>query len=242
MTLRIIAFVLALLLANAPAFAAVTYDAVSSSSCQGCSGDSWSHTTSGANTFMLCGGGIQDFAGGTTIDAFHYNGVGNPLTFKDTQDASAEFISLVYKRTAPTTGANTVAITYSQAVNSTLGCVTFAGVDQTTPDGTSAKNSDTDGNVSASITIPADGAGASFTVYNEDPGACSNSISSQDERFEICNADFDVQGTGSTTTGTGTVAMEVTFAAANPGAIVAVPVNPVAVAPTSAVKRRMSVQ
>jgi hypothetical protein len=237
---RIIAALLIALLLDAPAWAVVVYDAASSSACDGCTGDSWSHTTgAGSNTFMLCAANVYDAATGTTIDAFTYNSLA--LTAKDSAAASSEFFSAVYKRTAPTTGANTVAITYSQAVNSTTGCLTFSGVDQATPDGTSVTDSNSSGSLSASITIPANGAGASFAVYNEDGVSCTDSTSGQTERFQVCNGDFGVQGMGSTTTSTGSVAMTWTLNAANTAAMVAVPISESAGAPAAAGSSRIMV-
>jgi hypothetical protein len=235
---RIFAFVLALILSNAPAFAAVTVDAVSSSACTGCSGDSWSHTTTGANTFMLCGGGYQDFIGGTTV-GFTYNSLA--LTHVNSGSINT-FVAPMYRRIAPTTGANTVAVTYSQIVNSALGCVTFAGVDQATPNGTSAIDDSTTGSLSAAITIPANGFGASFAVWNPGGVACSDSTTTQTEQIEICDGLFNVEGLASTHGSSGAISMDWTLPTTDYAAMVAVPINEVAAAPSSAMKRRISVQ
>jgi hypothetical protein len=219
---RLIAVLFVLLLADAPALAAVAYDAVSSSACTGCSSDSWSHTTTGANTFMACGSSIQDFIGSTTISAFTYNSVS--LASENSASNNIYFARL-YKLAAAATGANTVAITYNQIANSATGCMTFTGVDPATPTGTSVTDNSSTGSLSASITIPANGMGASIAAYDESLASCSDSTSGQTERYEVCNDDFGIQGMGSNTASTGSVAMTWTLNATNPAAMVAVPIN-----------------
>jgi hypothetical protein len=236
---RLLVLVLLVLLCDVPAWGAVAYDTFSESGCAGCDTDSWSHTTTGSNTFMLCGGGVHDFGGSTTI-GITYNSAA--LTVKDSAVSSA-YIATVYKRTAPTTGTNTVAVTYSQAVNSALGCLTFTGVDQGTPDGTAVTAADTVGTLDASITVLADGMGASFAAYSDSGnGACVDSTAGETERFEICSdVGAGVQGMASTTTSTGTVVMDWTFVTASYSALVAIPINPAGAAGSSS-RRIIQVQ
>jgi hypothetical protein len=231
-----LAVLLVLLLFDAPAWAAVAYDTVSSSACTGCTNDSWSHTTTGTNTFMMCGGGFNDSSGGTTITAMTYSAQALTVIADETPSGTAEFRAIVYKRTAPATGANAVVITYSQAVNSTLGCLTFTGVDQATPDEAETFDNDNSDGLSVGLTVPADGMGAAFGVYNEDV-SCTNSTTTNTERFNLCNDDFNVQGMGSTTATTGVTSMNYTTAATDAAVLIAVPINPAAGA-AAAIRRR----
>ncbi len=220
--------ILALLLIDFPAWAGVAYDTFSQSACTGCSGDSFSHTTTGSDTFMLCGGGYDD--GTNTVDVFTYD-TSQALTLENTDTEGSRRV-IMYKRIAPTSGAHLAEITYSGAVNSTLGCLTFTGVHQVSPVGTSGISSDTSGALSVPITVAANGMGASFAVYSDVAGSCNDSTTTQTERFEICNDTFADHGMGSTTTSTGSFSMDWTFADASYGAMAAVPINQAAAAAT----------
>ncbi len=221
---RLLISILFLLLCDVPAWGAVAYDTFSQSACTGCSSDSWSHTTTGANTFLICGGGYNDvFGGTTTIDTFTINSL--PLALEATDNSDSIFFAVMYRRTAPTAGAQTVAITYNQVTNHALGCMTFTGVDQSSPTGTSATNNGTSGGLSASITVPASGMGASFATVGAGGVSCENNSTSQDEKFELCNDDFTVAGMGATTASTGSVAMDWTFYGVHYSAMVAVPIH-----------------
>jgi hypothetical protein len=222
-----------LLLIATPALGAVAYDTFSESACSGCTGDSWSHTTTGSNTLILCGAGNE---GAATVSAFTHNSLS--LTLVDS-DAISSYNGFMYQRVAPTTGAQTVAITYSEATNSTLGCLTFTGTHQVSPLGTAATNTDSAiGFVDATITIPANGMGASLAIYGNDPGVgCSDATTTQTEKFELCDGP-SLLGLGSTTASTGSVAMDWTFPAVDYSVIVAAPINEAAAA---AVRRRKAI-
>lgn len=125
---------------------AIAKDATSSAHAQGASSLSWSHTCSGSNRLLIVHSGTNGTPVSTT--GVTYNSVALTSRWSTSQNwTAASGWSLV----APATGANTVAITLSAAEDTEFGqAISYTGVDQTTPHGTSQTAS----GVSASPAVP----------------------------------------------------------------------------------------
>lgn len=122
---------------------AVAFDAVGPSSAGTSSHDltslSWSHTCTGSDRLLTVAVALNPGAGAATMTAT-YNGVSmTSLGTVAANNQTSGFVQ-VWQLVAPATGANTVAIASSGPTPQSLvgGSVSFTGVDQVTPCGTSA--------------------------------------------------------------------------------------------------------
>jgi hypothetical protein len=121
---------------------------------------SWSHTTgTGFNRLLLVAVGVHVATGDpTTVASVTYGGV--PLTQVITALYSAgnpRVRSYVFNLTNPTSGTNTIAVTFAASTLYVCGAVTYSGVDQTNPIQTS--NTATGSGISQSVTVTVSGAG-----------------------------------------------------------------------------------
>ncbi|MFZ1721290.1 MAG: hypothetical protein WAU07_02180 [Microgenomates group bacterium] len=128
---------------------AVTYDAVTTSTSA-----SFSHTTSGSDRVLL----VYTYAFNANVDpdvtGITYNGVSmSKVTESSIQYVANRYIEVqVWQLVAPATGSNTVSITYAGTYTKTsASAISFTGVDQSTPIGSSGTNSST--NAHPSVTF-----------------------------------------------------------------------------------------
>jgi hypothetical protein len=208
---------LLLILWASPALADVAYDAVSSGAGTNVSSLSWDHTVTGSNTVLYCGAAV--------------NGSGAPtgMTYNSaamTEISSATvggFYVRVYRKIAPTTSTNSVAITLSGNGDFAVGCISVTGANQSAPEGTIVTDAHTTTPLEAGLTIAANGMGLSFG-FDKETASCTAHTSTNDERYDLCDSGPEIGAFGSTTTSTGSVTMGWTGMAGNYKGIVGVPV------------------
>jgi hypothetical protein len=226
------------LLAAELASAAVVFDAVSTGSVTGGSSIGPIHTMSAStNRLLLCGVSGND-AGGSTVTVA-YNGA-SMASIGFAQMTGIYHVE-VFALTAPATGANTVSVNSNQTSDYVVGCISFTGVDQTTPLGTVVTENHTNTTLSSEIAIPTGGMGASFG-FDREPGNCGAHTSSNTERYDLCDAGSNIGGFGSTSSSPGSVSMVWTGLAGHYVGQVAVPINAAAAASSVRVIGRPQVQ
>jgi hypothetical protein len=225
---RFLAALLIFLCIDGPAFAAVVYDTISTSSCTGCSTDSWSHTTAAGSDLLILCDLIWGNFNTTTVTDYTYNG--DALSFVGAASPNANE-AMIYSRVSPDTGANAVEYNLGAAANVVTACRTFSGVDQGTPLGTPDTDVNTStGDVSAGITVLTGGlgydAGVSRTSGSCSPVAAATG-SGQSEQYDVCNPSDEVGGFGSINTTIGAATHSWTSFTGNigPVGVIAVPIN-----------------
>lgn len=119
---------------------AIAFDnATSSIENSGTSPQTFSHTVTGTNLYLIVGILCQD-SSGNTISGVTYNGVSMTLIAAETQGGSAT--SLLYGLVAPATGANNVVVSVSSNTDGWQSCaVSYTGVLQTGSVDASAQSS-----------------------------------------------------------------------------------------------------
>ncbi len=192
-----------------------------------------SHTTAGANRLMLVGISMGNPAG-NSVASVTYNGVA--LTFVGMHaigiapdEARVEVWALV----APSTGTHNVVVNLAgpNAGGTTVGVMTFTGVDQATPLGTFVSDAGNAANGTVNVSSAADE--LVFGVIAVEAGVSDYELvpgSGQTERWDLFEA--EANGGGSTAAGASSVAISWTFDAANQWAIGAVPIHAANTAPT----------
>ena len=151
MSLRALGFALLCLLAATNGWAAVAFDAATSSDCASCTSLSWSHTTSSGSDRLLTVG-VQISGNLVTLSGVTYNSISLSGTCSAANTNGDEYRAYISELVAPATGANTVAITPSRTAFDLIGgAVTWTGAHQTTPTGTCASAT---GNSSAPSVAP----------------------------------------------------------------------------------------
>lgn len=115
----------------------------------------WSHTVSGAETLIFVGVILKIPLGGS-ISGVTYNGTS--MTLIDTMDGSnivsnSGFRNSIYYLTNPTTGSNTVSVSFTgTSASAAGGSISLTGVHQTNPLDNHNCNADTTGDATVSIT------------------------------------------------------------------------------------------
>jgi len=136
---------------------AIAFDAASSRDGATNISYSWSHTCTGANLILVVGVSIVDSGGGgpAAVTGITYNSVALTLIRRGLGGSSNA--TEMWRLIAPATGANTIAVTLSQAPvqNSMGGAVSLTGVHQTTPVDASNAATSSAGNASVSVTTVA---------------------------------------------------------------------------------------
>lgn len=89
--------------------------------------------------------GTNDYVTGVT-----YGGVA--MTKVDSQVTATTYIHYVYVLAAPASGANNVVVSTSASCNIFSSCVSYSGVDQTTPSEANAKNQTTGTSITVAVT------------------------------------------------------------------------------------------
>lgn len=136
---------------------AVAFDAVSSGGGTSQSGNgtiTLSHTCTGSNLLLIVG--VANDAGGSAgVSGITYNGTSmTALASINNSDSFANILINTYYLIAPSTGANNIVVTRSGSpvTNSSVCGISFTGVDQTTPLGTAATNTQNNGST-PSVTV-----------------------------------------------------------------------------------------
>ena len=156
MSLRALGFALLCLLAATNGWAAVAFDAATSSDCASCTSLSWSHTTSTGSDRLLTVG-TQISGAGRTLTSVTYNSVSLSTKCSEVNTNGNEYRPYISELVAPATGSNTVAITVSgSALDLIGGAVTWTGAHQTTPTGTCASATGTSTTPSVAPTVASD--------------------------------------------------------------------------------------
>ncbi len=220
---RAIALILCLFIAS-PVFGAVVYDSGGSGSVTGQPISLTTSITLGASVnAVYCGVGWTD-SGSRGVSSYTYGGAA--MTHVGTSNVGVDVAVAVYRKTAPATGAQDAVVTMeSTGSNLAQGCVGLSGVDQGTPNGTAVDGSASADTISATIAIPANGAGIAFFVHGS-TASCGSVSFGETERVDICDTDTNF-GLAISTHGTsGSTAMDVTIGEVAFLRVVAVPINP----------------
>lgn len=220
------------LLLAAPAWAAVTYDTVSSASTStsGASSLTWSHTvTSAGSNRLLVVGVASDDNTPRTVSSVTYNGVNLTQVPGGTADNLAR-VDMWYL-VNPATGANDVVVTLSGSTEFSAGATSWTGVDQTTPLGTASATAGHSSSVSLSGVSSAADEFVVDVVAIDSSSATITSDVSQASRWERGGGEataggLNVVGGQSTEAGAASVTMSWSVSATKDWAIAAVSIKP----------------
>jgi hypothetical protein len=230
MKLRLIIILLSLLIGS-PAFGAAAHDATSTSSCTGCSSDSWTHTPVGSSDLGLIGS-VHLANSSETVSSFTHNSLALSIVGSPVVSPGSSFSIEVWKRAAPSSGAQTCAYTATGATNIVGTCTTITGAHQSGLVGTEATSSVTDTSTTQDVTVPANGLALDFySVTNSGgncPGPSGTAGAGQTELFDLCSD--NIAAYGSYSTGSGTNTMSYSWAVVANAASMAVPINEAAAA------------
>lgn len=128
-----------------------TYDNVSTGTGTGATSISWTHTASGSNRCVYVGVFINTATGAEPANlAGTYDSVS--MTKLDSVAIASAEVLIVFRLANPNTGAKTVSITWTGSFDSVGAALSYTGVDQSTPDGTTTADS-SGGEVSSSIDV-----------------------------------------------------------------------------------------
>lgn len=146
------------------AYAAIAFDAFTDSAANI---NSFSHTSTGSNLVLVVGASYND--GSESITGITYNGVALTKIRRDTTGAPVDITTELWYLKAPATGANTVAITYTNnPTQRRHWAMTLTGIDQTTPLDAQNGGIGTAATISTVVTTVADNAWVVDSVmYNE---------------------------------------------------------------------------
>lgn len=154
MVTRLVTLLLSLCLAS-PGLAAVAWDATSApASAQSGTGNiTFNHTVTGSNTYILCTVPLNN---AISVSALTYNGT--TLAQLGTSTMSGVQTVEQWGLKSPSTGTNTVSITTTGTTTSwDVSCMSFTGVDQTTPTGTTVTNNGSATTITVTCSSAADG-------------------------------------------------------------------------------------
>lgn len=220
---RFLAILLWLAFASS-AWGAVAFDTTSTFIISGASSGSQAHVVTGTNPFL---GVCVTMENGvpTTVSSVAYNSVS--LTLKASLILNSGGIDQVVELwylANPATGSNSLAVTLSGSANAHVAGVSLTGVD-TAPLGTHGINSGTAAATSSAV-VTGVANGMVFNCFSHsEPTEIVTHAGHQTERI---NADTGAwRAVVTTSTSTGSVSMDETFADSGRYAHIAVPVNPV---------------
>ncbi len=127
---------------------AIAFDAASTVTPSSGTSLSWTHTCTGANRYLFA----EAFSVTDLVTGITYNSVAMAFIGKTATGAGTNFVYL-YGLAAPTTGANTITITYSGASAYTNGCgASYTGAKQTGQPEASTTNSASATSIAATVT------------------------------------------------------------------------------------------
>lgn len=187
---------------------AVAFDATSNGNGGGVTSITWTHTvtSSGSNLGLLIG--VSENNTSDHISTVKYNSISCTRILINN---SANFLSSIWKKIGPSTGANSVTVTFTSISQAQCGACSFTGCDQVTMiDG---QQSATATSTTASVSVTSTATGMIM-----DNVACDNNAStltvggSQTQRWNVTE-DADVIGGGSTKVNAGATTMSWTLGA-----------------------------
>lgn len=186
---------------------AVAFDAAVARNQNAVSSDSWSHTCTGSDRYLVVAIGVG-CAQGMTVSVT-YNGVSmssiglyNNTTFGSGAAGKAQLFGLV----APATGANTVAVTYSAGSNvGGAASISYTGVHQTSPVGTAGTNTGQN-NIGSTVTITDSVTGDMVVSAIVCDGSSSGLTAGDTQRMSEAASGY--QGGASDAAGAASVAMD----------------------------------
>jgi|SRR5215471_11863569 len=237
----ILRIVLALLIALYPStlWAAVAYDNSATNTITGTTNTiTVSMTASGTNRLVLCGVHYNDVM---AVSSVSYGG--SAMTQSTAGQVQTGGFSVdVWYLIAPATGAQTVTATLaSTGAHKILSCISFTGVDQTTPFGTCATYSGFDNPSTVTISVSASGMGAMFETNGDATNATLYTVDgSSTKRFDLASANTDFAAIGSTTASTGSVTQTVSNPLPHYASMIGCPLNQ-SITVTPGVARRLIV-
>jgi len=207
---------------------AVAFDASSThglSSASPAGTASWSHTTAAASGVILLVGGVH--TGGTNQDPSSITYGGQALTKIDsivTGTGATEISTWLYYMVNPSTGANTILVTFAASSYGAFYGASYNGVDVGNPLGTP----DTDQNSVAAINVSVTSGGGELVVDAVGRRAASTRTvdASQTQRVDNQNSDNSRWIGASEEAGAATVSMDWTFGSSNDTAQVGVSLKP----------------
>ncbi len=203
---------------------AIAKDATSSAHAQGASSLSWSHTCTGSDRLLMVHSGTN----GTPVSTsgVTYNSVALTSRWSDSRSwTAASGWSLV----APATGANTVAITLSAAEDTEFGqAISYTGVDQTTPHGTSQIAN----GVTSGVTVPTVSSATGEIVVGFVMSSDTSLTSGAGQTAEISDLNY-ASDSAQTDSEAGAASVDITWTAAGSSwTCGAIPIKPVSGAAT----------
>ncbi|MBN1567004.1 MAG: DUF2341 domain-containing protein [Acidobacteria bacterium] len=214
--------------------AAVTVDAVSSRNTGAntsltlpISGDTWTHTVSGANTILIVGVAINQSNASESVSSVTFNG--DALTRVGAAVRNNDVQTELWYQLAPDAGTYSIVVTLDSAARFVGGAISLNGVDQNTPLGTYAGTSGNSSSPSITVTseeggLVVDAMGYGTSNYTATAGAGQTQQWTQVTTNGT--ASNNARGYSSTEAGAASVTMSWTLSSGTKWAISAVPVIP----------------
>ena len=181
---------------------AVAFDATANANGNGVTSLSFSHTCTGSDLCLVVGSGSSSPG---TITALTYAGAALTLIGALTSSNTFQRVEQ-WRRIAPATGANTVAVTYDVANQCVAGSISFTGVDQATPVAGYASATGLSTTPSVTVTSAVGNMVVDATVI--DDGTAVTPGAGQTERWDVQAGAIGVRGSGSTEAGAVSVVMD----------------------------------
>ena len=181
-----------------------------------------SHTVSGSNRLLLVGVTLWPSTMGDTVTSVTWNGTS--LTKITHAQAGSSIRTELWKLLAPATGTYNIVVTYTRALNCTVGAISFTGVNQSDP--YRAASTGTGASTSASITVASATGEMVLSVAGAGTGNYNfTSFSGDTERWNLSSATYP-KGAGGTTAGAVSVTATHGLANNNSWAIIGLPIKP----------------
>lgn len=219
--------ILLLLLFASRAWGAVGFDNSATNTISGTAATiTLTMSSSGSNRLVLC---AIHYNSTDSVTAFTYNSVAmtqSALGKIDTGSGAA-VVDVWYMKAQPT-GSQTVSVTLSATgAHKILTCMSFTGVDQTTPIGTGASYSGYDDPAPVTVTVPSSGMAALFGTYGSATNAGAHTVDSNSSpaKFDLADTESFISGIGSVTSVAGSNAQTVSNAVPDYVSLISLPLN-----------------
>ena len=216
---------------------AASTSSAASTSTSGASSLTFSHTPgTGANRLLLVSVSTSRYIGNSEVvpSVTSVTFGGTAMTLVGSR-VSSYATSYIYRLLNPASGAASVVISLSSAGSITAGATTFTGVNQSTPLGTLAANSNSSGSTSASVAVTSAANEVVFGTVAWDRQITVTVPADQTSLWKLQGAGYTgvspyrgVSGAASTEPGATSVTHSYTSGSSQPWAILAVPVRPAA--------------
>ncbi len=198
---------------------------------------SWSHTTTASSNRLLLVTVKQQTGDTSGPSSITYNG--QNLTRKDEMEDCINSCNFeIWYLTNPSTGTNTVTVTYGSSAFRQFGATTFYNVDQTTPLGSVTSSRDNSG-TSASINVTTTSKQVVFDALAVTADSNPSVGSNQTKTYTLANGNNSVSSSYKSATGS-TTTMNWTFSSSF-WAYLAVPINVAADSSTNSLTSRLNI-